>query len=154
MLRALHVCLTLAYARVCDWWAGGTEITESQLQILALAEEVERLQGLVVSERAAQDELRRRFLRVSAPRPPPNAGIADHTTERMRAEPETRTEDVAPSTATATKEQRQHVSVVGRAQQARQSADAGDRLQQAPTQPRKRGFSIWGFITGEDRIGT
>jgi hypothetical protein len=129
------------------------EITESQLQILALAEEVERLQGLVASEKAANDELRRRFLKMSAPRRPPDTDLPTQGTERPQVDSETQPLPTAPSDSAAISGQPEHVSVVGRAQQARQAAALADHSQRSAGQQRKRGFSLWGFITGEDRIG-
>ena len=146
--------------------AGGMEVTESQLQILALAEEVERLQDLVAAEREARDELRRRFLKMSAPRPPPltlaqyNTGDMPSTTTQPQVEPlpvNSQPEAVQPSTdhngTAADTQQGEHASVVHKIQQAEQSVSV-DSSQHVTGRQRKRGFSIWGFITGEDRIRT
>ena len=142
------------------------EVTESELQILALAEEVERLQGLLATERAARDELRRHALKLSAPKPPRLTSTETGTTERPLAgarhqdEPppaEPQLEALQPTkgrTQTAAKaERREHVSVVHRAQDVGQPV-AVDSAQQVAGRQRKSGFSLWGFITGEDRIRT
>ena len=141
------------------------KITESQLQVLALAEEVERLQSLLAAERAARDELRRHALKLSAPRPPPLAAADIDTADRpsavSRADDapppgEPQLEALQPTTArdrsaVETGERQEHVSVVHRAQHAEQVLPVKS-AQRAAGRQRRSGFSIWGFITGEDRI--
>jgi len=142
-------------------------VTQSQLQILALAEEVERLQGLLAAERAARDELRRHALKLSAPRPPLLAAAEIDTADRPSAVSrpddapppgEPQLEALQPTTARTqsaleTSERQEHVSVVHRAQHAEQVLPA-ESAQRATGRQRRAGFSIWGFITGEDRIRT
>ena len=145
------------------------EVTESQLQILALAEEVERLQGLLAAERAARDELRRHALKLSAARQPPQLTSAEidmadvqSAATRQHGEPSPAelqpTALAQPQLTARTKpaleaERREHVSVVQRAQHAGEIVPVKIAQQTAGRQ-RRSGFSIWGFITGEDRIRT
>ena len=142
------------------------EVTGKQPQASALAAEIERLQGLVVMERAARDELRRRFLKMTAPRPPPLDSAQIDTRDaqsakarprveppRVESQPETTQATTDSDASAADAQQRGRVSVVHQIQQAEQSV-AADNSQQTGGGQRRRGFSIWGFITGEDRLRT
>jgi len=136
-------------------------VTESQLQILALAEEVERLQGLLAAERAAREELRRHALKLSASRPPQLAsaqtGMADRLSPASQQHDEPPPGAMQPTSdrtqTAAVAERREHVSVVQRIQHAGQPV-AVESAPQASGRQRRSGFSIWGFITGEDRVRT
>ena len=159
MLRGEHVGFWL--------WPGGMEVTESQLQILALAEEVERLQGLLAAERAARDELRRHALKLTAPRQHPLLTLTENDTADRPSASTLLHDEPPPSNpqpgasqprtdktqSAAIAERRDHVSVVHRVQHAGQSV-AVDSTQEAAGRQRRSGFSLWGFITGEDRIRT
>ena len=135
------------------------EVTESDLQILALAEEVERLQSALSDERAARDHLRRRFLKLSSP-----AAMAVASANQKRSTNQdhglVNKREVIASNGKAHGSAMQHVvppiraSVVDRVQLlAQQPPDQlrGQRPPQPVKQPGPR-FSLWAFITGADRV--
>lgn len=133
-------------------------MTESQLQILALAEEVERLQVVVSDERAARDAIRRRFLKLSSPAATAagqqRAAEGVHSTEASPVKGGTErsgSEEVADAAAQVASPTRE--SVVDRVQRAAHqrpdhSAQTGAHRAKQP----RRGFSLWSFITGADRV--
>ena len=135
---------------------GGVEITESQLQIIALAEEVERLQSALTEERAYREQLRRRFLKLSSPAAlaANQRKIADsvQSAGALPVKPAPQSNGSVPLqtphsasiqnelTATEHVEQMQHPPMN------QSERDHASGVQHA-RQPRQ-GFSVWAFITG------
>lgn len=143
-------------------YAGGMEVTESELQILALAEEVERLQTALTDERAAREQLRRHFLKLSSP-----AAMAVASAEQQKSAKQNRSTQVLSVEGTADEAVgidsvqesivQQSVpqireSVVDRVQRAAQQPPVQTSVPQPGNIKRSRGFSLWGFITGADRV--
>lgn len=143
-------------------YTGGMEVTESELQILALAEEVERLQTALTDERAARDQLRRRFLKLSSP-----AAMAVASAEQQKIAKQNSSAQILSVLGTADEavgsDSVQEFTVQQSVPPIRESVV--DRVQRAAPQPpvqtsvpqpgkvkRSRGFSLWGFITGADRV--
>ena len=132
------------------------EVTHEQLQLLALAEEVERLQVVVSDERAARDALRRRFFKLSAP--------AAAAALQVRAAKELRSLEASPleysNMSGGTESAEAHVvsprreTVVERAQRAAHPELEHSTPNSAghPAKQSRRPFSLWGFITGADKV--
>ena len=137
-------------------------MSESDLQILALAEEVERLQTALGDERAARDQLRRRFLKLSSP-----AAMAVASADQKRS-----TDENYSAKALGIKGESlvggeefqgspvQHAvspiraSVVDRVQLCAQQQLDQLSVQGSPQPVKQQGrrFSLWGFITGADKV--
>lgn len=67
--------------------AGGMQLTQGQLQLLALAEELERVNAQLTVERRAREELRRRALRALAAADRPAAAARHLADEALLAPP-------------------------------------------------------------------
>ena len=67
--------------------AGGMQLTQGQLQLLALAEELERVNAQLTAERRAREELRRRALRALAVGDRPAAAARHLADEALLAPP-------------------------------------------------------------------
>lgn len=136
-------------------------MTESQLQILALAEEVERLQVALSDEQAARDALRRHFLKLSSPAAtaagqqraadsfhsaavPPEVGGTERIGNGKLAQAEVAEVELPP-----------RESVVGRVQRAAHGGPSLSGVKSGAHRAKQplRAFSLWSFITGADRVG-